>query len=254
MIRRDDGNDWLILSQIDHARIAAELAARWSTASPSFGSATDLMLAAVRDHDEGWREWEAAIQIDPANGVPRQFTEMPSADGAVIWGRSIEFCAKNHPLAGIWVSRHFCYLAEQSLSSQPEDSDDVKPLRSFLDEQARFQQHNQDEALEDLTEREFAVLSQFGFLFLRLFDSLSLWVCCARRTRPLDVRVNDQSVRLIPLADGRIRVAPYVLLEEDLTVSLPTRRIPARTYASDADLQHTLDRAPTEVLAWTFCG
>ena len=32
-----------------------------------------------------------------------------------IWRRGIRHCARNDPLSGIWVSRHFYFLAEQGL-------------------------------------------------------------------------------------------------------------------------------------------
>ena len=54
MIRRQDKNNWLLIDQVSHARIAADLARAW-------GNENDVaplpmlkqLLAAIRWHDEG---------------------------------------------------------------------------------------------------------------------------------------------------------------------------------------------------------
>ena len=35
MIRRDDGGDWLLIDQIQHARLAADIARGWATSGSS---------------------------------------------------------------------------------------------------------------------------------------------------------------------------------------------------------------------------
>ncbi len=198
MIRRDDGDDWLILSQMEHARVAAELARVWCFGSSSTVGATDLLLSAVHDHDEGWRAWELAMQIDPKSGTPRQFTEMPMEVATEIWTKSIEFCAQKHPLPGLWVSSHFVYLGEQSLESREADLSDVSAVQRFLTAQSRFQEQCRLEALQDVTEREFDALSRFGFTFLRMFDSLSLWLCCAQPHTALGISLSESSGEINP--------------------------------------------------------
>ena len=83
MIRRDvtlpDGRPgWLRISQVDHARLSAELASRWGGGrflpvicnphvegeNPLRG-VRDEVLAAIRHHDDGWLSWETAPAIDP---------------------------------------------------------------------------------------------------------------------------------------------------------------------------------------------
>ena len=252
MIRREDGSDWLILSQVDHAWLAAELAKVWRHCGAASWGISELLFQTVLKHDDGWRDWETGIEIDPGNGIPRQFTEMPMETAAGIWRASIESCAREHPLSGIWVSRHFCYLAEHALTSHADAPDDVAATRRFLSEQEGYQAELRSRALKDVTAREFASLSEIGFRFLRLFDGLSLWLCCAEQTDPFDVRCDGQESRFTPYAERRIVIEPYVLTEQPLKLSVPIRRIAAGAYSNNEDLQTSLSAAPVEELSWEF--
>lgn len=252
MIRREDGNDWLIITQIDHARISAELGTAWPSAAIGSGAMSDLLIAAIRDHDIGWKQWESAIEIDPKTGIPRSFTEMPIATAGEIWTRSIDHCGRNHPLPGLWVSRHFCRLAERTLTSREDEAEDVAAAKQFLTEQHDYQERLRAEALLDLTSRELKGLETLGAWLLWLLDGLSLWLCCAPRTSPLTLNLRDREVVFTPRSALEISVSPYVFCERPLAVTTTARRIPARPYASDDDLHSTLNSAPVENLAWTF--
>ncbi|TWU09023.1 hypothetical protein CA54_42630 [Symmachiella macrocystis] len=252
MIRREQGADWLIVSQVDHARLAAELAQVWRHSIASSWGISELLFHAVLKHDDGWRAWETGLEIDPANGIPRDFTEMPMDVASGIWTSSIETCATEHPLAGIWVSRHFCYLAQHSLSSRADNAADVSAARRFLAEQEQSQQQLRSVSLQDVTAREFANLSELGVRFLRLFDGLSLWLCCAERSETSEIQCDGQSARFIPYADARIVIDPYVLTKQPLTLAVPARRIAARAYADNKDLRAAIDASPVEELSWTF--
>ena len=96
MIVRDAPDATLLISQVDHARLAGDLAAAWGNDRVPGLPLADWLVPAVRDHDEGWRAWEAAPTVT-ADGRPRDFTEMPAAEAAAIWTRSIDCCAAGLP-------------------------------------------------------------------------------------------------------------------------------------------------------------
>ncbi|WP_166820358.1 DUF3891 family protein [Thalassoroseus pseudoceratinae] len=92
MIRRECDSDWLLISQIDHARLAESLAVAWGNAKvPRLPERANL-IPAVRDHDEGWLDWEQAPTVDETIGRPLNFTEMPMAVSTRIWEKSIAIC------------------------------------------------------------------------------------------------------------------------------------------------------------------
>src|SRR5689334_17630417 len=95
MIRRDwvdvDGRAaWLLISQVEHARISGELCQNWSAVQALPADVRAEIVAAVFRHDDGWAEWEQAPEVDARTGRPREFTEMPLTESLEIWSRSID--------------------------------------------------------------------------------------------------------------------------------------------------------------------
>jgi hypothetical protein len=256
MIRRDDRADWLIIPQIEHARLAGELALAWGNERVRSLAEFPKLLWGVAHHDDGWREWDEVPRLKPETGFPRNFIEMRMRDSTAIWTKSIAICSAD-PLAGIAVSRHFCYLSRQVQSSGHADADDRAALDQFLIEQggveaslsnrarSQYPSSGSDENLEQLYD--------FGFRTVRFFDSVSLWLCCSEEqhaeslTTPL-----GEAIRLIPQAAGFIAIDPYPLGVDSLLLKTPVRRLAARRYGSDAELQAALQTAPLETLAWTI--
>lgn len=113
MIRRDftldDGTaGWLLISQVEHARISGELTRAWHERF------SHEVVEAITHHDDGWARWEAAPQIDPTRGRPLSFFEMAIADAIRIWNDSIAAGRRIGPLAGAIVAGHFLGLASGS--------------------------------------------------------------------------------------------------------------------------------------------
>ena len=96
MIRRDQNDRWLLISQLEHARLAQDLASTWGNTHVKGLPLLDWLLPAIRDHDDGWLEWEQSPKYD-ADGRPISFTEMPADDSVEIWTRSIHSCASGSP-------------------------------------------------------------------------------------------------------------------------------------------------------------
>ncbi|MBT4863827.1 MAG: DUF3891 family protein [Planctomycetaceae bacterium] len=346
MIRRDDGNDWLLFSQVDHAHLAAELAEVWGNDTVPAIPLPHLLIPAIRDHDEGWREWERSPELNPDSGDPRDFTEMPMSVATKLWTESVtaatrgtpalaeafkryqDFLAERNealdghraavleiliefrasfrrdemqrramqaellqdpfdsyfdeliqagivrhvgqdfvgdyyvldlphlgtsPLGGIWVSRHFCYLAEKARESRSDNIDDVAAIEQFLEEQAELQREWTDDSVRDFAGDELQRLIETGFRYVQFFDRISLWLCCAERTEAVDMKLpGGDSFQLIPRKDGSIAIEPYPLNVAALELTVDTRRMSARQYDCD-DLQQAIGSATVEQLRWTLC-
>jgi hypothetical protein len=255
MIRRDDRGDWLLIPQIEHARLAGELALAWGNERERSLAAYPQLVWGVGHHDDGWREWDDAPRLKPETGFPRSFLEMRMRDSTAIWSKSIALCSAD-PLAGIAVSRHFSYLSEQAQASGHADSDDLVAIDQFLSEQAGVEANlsNRARAQQVATgsDVDLQQLFDFGFRTVRFFDMVSLWLCCAERQQPESFTAPlGESVRLIPQAPGLIAIDPYPLGVDSLVLKTPVRRLTARRYGSDAELQAALQTAPLESLAWT---
>jgi hypothetical protein len=204
MIRRDDGGDWLIIEQIKHANLAAEIARVWGNdqfepltrlSDPSIGYKRPLdeeyertlaVLAfsqGVAHHDDGWSEWDWAPRIDSRTGKPRDFREMRMADVTAIWSKSISSPSKYVPLAAYAISRHFCYLAEQVRDGGRHGADDVAAVTQFLHEQAALQRKLDAKFETELArfgwQQAFHLYRELAYRTVQFFDRVSLWLCCA---------------------------------------------------------------------------
>lgn len=265
MIRRDDDGHWLLISQVDHARIAAEIAAVWGNERVATLLLPDQLVPAIRHHDDGWQEWSKSPRIDRETGEPRNFTEMPMREATGLWSKSIAVCSgradtlrqaddaagRLSDLGGLWVSRHFCWLAERALESRQDDVEECRALERFLDAQSQLQAELRRQAVRDFEECDVGSLIEIGFRYLQFFDGLSLWLCCAERSEPLDFELPDgQTVRLDPQSSSRITVTPYPLSVERLELAVQARRIPIRRFLDDNDLHAALRDAPQIRLEW----
>jgi hypothetical protein len=170
MIRRNvllaDGTAaWLLISQVEHARISGELTSVWSEPF------SEEVVEAITHHDDGWAAWEAAPQMDAERGRPLSFLEMPMDEALRIWSDSIAAARRIGPLAGAIVAGHFLGLAGGSDQAK-------RPLPArWLCEMAtaragwllEWQQQSTDHTPE---------IADRGQRMLLTADLLSLWLCC----------------------------------------------------------------------------
>jgi hypothetical protein len=248
MIRRDAPDGWLLISQVEHARIAAEIAQAWGNVRTAPLPCRDELVAAVRHHDDGWSEWEAAPTRDPVTGRPRDFLEMPMPDSTAIWTRSIDACASLSLWCGLWVSRHFYRLAEQAQQHRT-DEEDHEAASAFLQQQGDRQIDWRHKLVAAYTPE----LEVAGFQWLRFFDLFSLWLCCAERTVPDTLCVSGvPPLRVCPLGPAHVGLSPFPLRTGRTTLSVSASMLTRREYASDEELRSTISRAPTSALSWTL--
>jgi hypothetical protein len=141
---------WLLVSQVEHARVSGELARHWVIE----GCAKEAQIA-IAHHDDGWAEWEARPRIDPVEARPYSFlNEMPRSETREIWDRSIAAARQIGPLAGWMVAEHFAELA-----ATEHRHDDW--LREWLTE----------------SEKHTEQLAKRSLRLLQACDYLSLWLC-----------------------------------------------------------------------------
>ncbi len=252
MIRRDDGDNWLLISQRDHARLAGEIAAVWGNNSFPMLPRPDWLVPVVARHDDGWRMWERAPQIDPDSGRPRDFTEMPMDEATAIWRESLACCG-SVPMGRLWVSRHFQHLAEKARESRKDVPEDIEAIDLFLEQQGGVQEQEASATLHVIGKTVFTQLADIGYRYLQFFDRLSLWICCAAQHFSEGFTVpNTGTVRFTPGPDGRFRVEPFPLSVEQLELSASAKRIPARRFDDDSAFRTALSSAPREWLRWTI--
>jgi hypothetical protein len=270
MLRRhlplgDHPDRWLLISQVEHARLSYDLASHWgnnqvsavlSASNTSQAPLRHEWLAAVHHHDDGWGSWEADPPIDPQEGRPYSFLDMPREAALDIWRDSIYFARRHGLLAGWCVARHFAELlrgsrdAEQSLS------------RQWLAEMESLAEGWLGEWLAQDSGRQRS-LAERGLAGLQFFDWLSLWLClhCPGASEeggsePGQMQPGwDQSpsvelVAAMTQTRGEARqvaVRPWPFDVEELHVEVLGYAIPTGRYSSESQM---IERRIPHSLAW----
>ena len=241
MIRREisarDGAPaaWVLISQIDHAHLAGQLAEHWGAGGFSALEPRDALLWAAFHHDDGWAAWDQNPGVNLATGIPRQFTEMEPADTIAIWTLSIDVAAARGPLEGYLVAGHFCRLGRRGTAGKEHDSA-WQPFIGFLD-------HYELRAREWLARWQSidashsSQLAEQALNQLQFFDTFSLWFCCSEtREREVVETPSGVDLEIVPRGPSQFRLSPWPFTVDSLELSVPGRMIPAGQYASREEL------------------
>jgi hypothetical protein len=189
MIRREmtspDGDkQWALISQVEHAHLAAGLARQWrdpllpasGQSRPAAAAAGCELLEAIEHHDDGWAEWEEAPGIDPEHGRPRSFLEMPQIGSLAIWSKSIAVAEQIGPLAAWVVAGHFSALLKVGGSDAPSEEAKLAAEWHGLMQSRRGAWLQEWLGVAPAVGQETA---EYGLRALQFFDAASLWFCCA---------------------------------------------------------------------------
>ncbi|RMH28778.1 MAG: DUF3891 family protein [Candidatus Hydrogenedentota bacterium] len=262
MIRRTWGADkWMLIPQVEHARIAGVIAAAWNFRKARPGGA---IMSAIANHDHGWAEVDARPTLNH-DGAPRSFLEMPPKESFSIWTRSIAHLAemKNYSGARL-VAAHFIYLAENEINMARLSPREAIALGQFLAEHKKLME--QWKELE--TEHQSAGLSLNDLSKTNTHSDVTPLPAVPTGTFAEDLRllqVCDQiSLLLCTDFTGSATIAdiPYLDDCDSITVTRPNGKfgltltpfplrknlrdhisayvIPRKPYASDEELQQVV--------------
>lgn len=227
MIRRnvplgESPEKWLLISQVEHARVSGELAAAWGGEVASIicnANSIDLhlqevrreMLAAILHHDDGWTAWEADPGIDAEHERPYSFTELPPTDALRMWRDSVLRARQIGPIAGWSVAGHFEHLLRESHHAKLEVSqqwlDEIGEWRTAW--LAEWRSINRPVHTQSLADECLG--------WLRTFDWLSLWLCCLCPASPGDEQCEAMTLAEGPLANSPVRFEPRPSSSADFT-------------------------------------
>ena len=246
-----------LVTQPDHAHLAGEALSLFRLPELTGHPRREALLRAVRLHDNGWRELDAAPPVDPASGLPYGFIELPSALRLEAWERGTTRYAASDPYAALLAVEHALVL-----HADRRDREGWRDLLPRLDERRA-----ELLATCGLGEEELAA----DYRWLGLADTLSL-AACAGWSEPterhgftialeapapdppaLDARAPDSPAQDLPARDlaalvVQVRLAPFPLAGAT-TLAVPCRLLSARRYRGDADLGTALAAAPWRSLA-----
>ena len=257
MIIRSEPDRLRVTSQLDHAILAGQFAAAWGGNGFSRPEPADVVQLAASIHDEGWDLWEGAPHVNPANGCPYSFTDLPTDQHLEIYTRCIGLAALRHPYAGLLVSMHGTGLYRQRYGHMPGLTH--KPVRPefqplvdrFLIEQEALQARLREQ-LEPPPQTLWT-----HYRWLQVWDGMSVFLGL---TDPAECR--EFSFGPVPVAPGGAEpvmtvagtgpgtatVSPWPFEPGRVVAEMPVRFLPDRPYRDDDDFRATFAAAPVERL------
>jgi hypothetical protein len=227
MIVTSEGSRLRLVTQPDHAHLAGELLALWhADGLPTHPRRAELLFAA-REHDNGWREADAAPRWDAERGRPHDFITLPARDRIELWERGTCRFAAARPYAALLIARHALQLFRGRRGEEEWD-----PFLGFLEDFARDLLAETGGSREEL---------EADYRWIDLADLIALTACLGPR-EPLERYGMKIDGTRIAALEGEIRLDPFPLVGAT-TFRVPCRHLPLRGYQGDADFAGDLATA-----------
>jgi uncharacterized protein DUF3891 len=231
VIVRSDSDRIQLITQPDHARLARRI----MEGCVPLGSLTrrDVILYAIQEHDNGWREEDAAPRINPSTGEIVDFVNAPADVRQRVWTRGVARLAED-PWAAALVAQHAIVIYDR-FHSDPAWAPFFDAMRSARDSMIPAAGRNTlDELLAD-------------YEFVRLADLTSLTFCTGWTG---DQRFGDWTVRL----SGTRVLTPDVFGGAEIPIEITAKEIANRRFRSDDELRDALLHAAMRTLRGTVVG
>ena len=99
-----------LVEQVEHGRVAGELAAAWGSSRFEVpGPRRSVRLAAAR-HDEGWRAWDARVLFDEVARRPLHFLDIDAGEHIRLYRQGVRRVSLEDVYAGVLVGMHWSGL------------------------------------------------------------------------------------------------------------------------------------------------
>ena len=235
MIVRDDGSELVLITQPDHAGLSGRIIDAWQANGLPRRARRPTVLLAAREHDNGWREVDAAPTVDQRTGRPHDFMNAPGEIKRAIWPRGVARLAPTDPMAAALVAQHaLTVLDREATAAWQAFFTGIEAERDRLLGRGAY-----DGDLRRL-------LDDYRLVFLS--DLLSLIFCCGWRRR------FDSEGYGIVLNGTTLTIDPDPFGGAQIPLSVAARQIPNRGYRSALALQAALDQAPEIALTGHAVG
>lgn len=235
MIVRQSDQFLYLITQADHAALAARIMSFWQAGEWPSHPMRSRILHATEQHDCGWREFDAAAAVNPETGMPYDVIGAPLAMRQGAWHRALDQLTPEDPYVAALVAHHAITVYAR-YTPRPE----WRHFFCAMEQQRDALLAGENIGLPTLLE-DYAILA--------LGDRWSLMFCYGWLEPN---HMHGFQGRL--LDGGRLVVTPGPFRDAVVKLEVAARRIPRRFYASDCDLQQELERAPLVVIEGEASG
>jgi Protein of unknown function (DUF3891) len=199
MIIRPHRSTQLLITQPDHAALAGRIMRQWFADGFRSSPRGAEILRAIDEHDNGWRDVDAAPLVDPAAGNILDFIHAPDDVRQAVWPRGVGRLAHT-PYAAALVAQH---ALEIYARYRPEPA--WGPFFAEMEAARNRHLHRASVGIEELHR---------DYLFVRAGDLISLTFCNGWQDQQtigdryaVRLHRDDIIVRPDPFAGRIIRIA-----------------------------------------------
>jgi len=226
MIIRPAGSAQLLIAQPDHAALAAHVMRHWRHDGFPEAERQASILLAIQEHDNGWREVDAAPIVDSA-GCILDFVSAPDHVRRGVWPRGVKRL-EAAPHAAALVAQHAIHVYRR-YRGDPDWAPFFTELEGIRDRHLEVASVARDDLLRE-------------YFYLRIGDLLSLTFCNGW----IETQ-RDESGYAVRLDGDRLLITPDPFEGREIAIEITARELPLQPYSSASDAAAAYTRAP-EVL------
>jgi hypothetical protein len=231
MIVRTSASSLLLIAQPDHAVLARQIMERWQSGGLPAEPRRASILHAIEEHDNGWREVDAAPVLDGSTGRVLDFIAIPAHTRQAVWPRGVARLAAD-PVAAALVAQHAIHIYSRFRADAA--------WTGFFDEMTRLREMfalRAGVSLDDV---------QRLYPFVRAADLMSLTFCTgwteAQHAAGHEIRLRDEHT---------ITVHPDPFAGATVPFTIRARVLPNRPFASPVEVARLFEAATVVTLTAT---
>jgi hypothetical protein len=241
MIRRDDKEGWILINQHDHAELSSKIMKRWGNENFTKPNPYDEIIFAIREHDNGWKEWDSSPEVNHANKYPKNFLEMSPEEQTEIWRRCFKRHSMEHPYASALIALHFGKLNEKSLGKNSNNNYPKilhKEIINFVSNMLNVKTSNLDLA-------SFPNEVEINLRLVQIGDIISLalchgWLLNEINYVPLNYESSITTLRLKSNDGINFTITPYPFSTPSIRLQIQGRRLNQKKFSKDSVLRQIL--------------
>jgi hypothetical protein len=256
MLVRDAGDNWQIVLQTDHGRLAGDFARAWAEPPDRRRS---MELVADR-HDDGWFVWEQAPNLD-GEGRPCSYLDVRVESHIAFFRAAIEAITEQDAFAGLLQSMHGAGIYRNRYGLQDTLRMSLAPeaeelVESFVAGEERTHPVRMAELGVSEEERWRA------YKLLQAWDQFSLYASLNDLESPapdpaslqyvsipaVPLNGDETTLSLRPLGAGRTSVDPYPFSSAPSEFTVPRRLVPKRKWRDADEFRADYRAADVELL------
>jgi hypothetical protein len=253
MIRREQNEGWILITQHDHAKLSGQVIAYWGNNEFAEPEPFDEVLFAIREHDSGWKEWDSLPKINPETGYPANFVEMSSQDQCGIWSRCYKSHSSTHPYASSLIAFHFSRFNQSNIRKDPNN----ELAKSLQNDIMRFVAEKLDIDVSNISVKKVPDEIRTNLKLLQIGDIISLTLCNGWRSIeitevPLDYSGSETTLKMESQDGFNYTIAPYPFCDSSLKFSIKGKKLDRKTFSDDEEFRERLSNSNYETLDFTI--